>query len=135
MPMIGACPGPLEAMRVTTAKASGADDRVFTVVVESLGTGVQRRAERRFNVPFSQLQPLMQTIARSGGRIRVVIHEAVSAAASAPGGGEQAAAPAPTTPPEAAAVQAAPTKPAAKAPVGRRSHRPSEPHHLRPGWW
>ncbi len=133
MSMIGACPGPLEAMRVTTAKASGADDRVFTVVVESMGTGVQRRAERRFNVPFSQLQPLMQTIARSGGRIRVVSHEALPADASAPGGGaEQAGAPAPTTPPEAAAVQSAPTKPAAKAPVSHADvpvnlYKPKDP--------
>jgi ferredoxin--NADP+ reductase len=120
-------------MRVTTAKASGADGRVFTVVVESLGTGVQRRAERRFTVPFSQLQPLMQTIARSGGRIRVVSQESLPADASASSGvGEQAAAPAPTPSPEAAAVHAAPTQPAAKAPVSHAAvpvnlYKPKDP--------
>lgn len=91
-------------MRVTTARASGADDRVFTVVVESFGAGRQRRAERRFTVPFPQLQSLMQSIARSGGRIRVVSSEAVPAGAS-----EAAPAAAP-------AAKAAPAKAPAKTP-------------------
>ncbi len=81
---------------------------MFTVVVESFGAGVQRRAERRFTVPFSQLQSLMQTVARSGGRIRVVSSdEAASAPVPAP------AASAPSAPPEAPAaeVSAKPSKP------------------------
>jgi len=59
-------------MRVSTDKASGSDGRLFTVVVESYGVGQQRQAERRFTVSFDRLQSLMQSIARNGGRIRVV---------------------------------------------------------------
>jgi len=73
---------------------------VFTVVVESFGVGVQRRAERRFTVPFAQLQSLMQTIARSGGHIRVVSSE--DASADAP----ESTAAAPSAPPAAAAAKA-----------------------------
>ena len=57
---------------------------MFTVVVESFGAGPQRRAERTLTVPFQQLQSLMQTIARKGGRIKIVSSDAVSPAPSAP---------------------------------------------------
>ena len=73
-------------MRVSTDKTSGSDGRLFTVVVESYGVGQQRQAERRFTVSFDRLQSLMQSIARNGGRIRVVSsgpQPAVSEAASA----------------------------------------------------
>jgi ferredoxin--NADP+ reductase len=42
---------------------------MFNVVVEGLGIGRQRQAERVFTVPFGQLQSTMQTIARQGGVI------------------------------------------------------------------
>jgi ferredoxin--NADP+ reductase len=42
---------------------------MISVVVEGLGVGRQRRGQRRFTVPFAQLQSLMQTIALQGGRI------------------------------------------------------------------
>ena len=64
-------------MRVSTDKASGSDGRLFTVVVEGYGVGQQRQAERRFTVSYDRLQSLMQSIARNGGRIRVVSGEAV----------------------------------------------------------
>ena len=89
-------------MRVSTARGSGGDDRVFTVVVESFGVGIQRRAERRFTVPFAQLQSLMQTIARSGGRIRVVSSD--DASVEAPGSATSADAP--SAPPAAAPAEA-----------------------------
>jgi ferredoxin--NADP+ reductase len=56
---------------------------MFTVVVESFGAGPQRRAERTLTVPFQQLQSLMQTIARKGGRIKIVSSDSVSASPSA----------------------------------------------------
>ncbi|MFN9953834.1 MAG: ferredoxin-NADP reductase, partial [bacterium] len=57
---------------------------MFTVVVESFGAGPQRRAERTLTVPFQQLQSLMQTIARKGGRSKIVSSDAVSPGPSAP---------------------------------------------------
>ena len=57
---------------------------MFTVVVESFGAGPQRRAERTLTVPFQQLQSLMQTIARKGGRIKIVSSDSVSPSPSAP---------------------------------------------------
>ncbi|MEB3321295.1 MAG: ferredoxin-NADP reductase [Synechococcaceae cyanobacterium] len=88
-------------MRVSTAKATRSDGRMFTVVVESYGVGRQRRAERRITVPFEQLQSLMQTIAREGGRIRVVSSQdgSVEVPAAAPSADP---APAPTAPKPAA---------------------------------
>jgi len=80
-------------MRVSTNKASGSDGRLFTVVVESYGVGQQRQAERRFTVPFDRLQSLMQSIARNGGRIRVVSGDALSASPDGPSAGEAAAPP------------------------------------------
>jgi len=71
-------------MRVSTGSATSAENRMFTVVVESFGAGPQRRAERTLTVPFQQLQSLMQTIARKGGRIKIVSSDSVSASLSAP---------------------------------------------------
>ena len=87
-------------MRVSTGRATQSDSRMFTVVVEAFGVGKQRQAERRFTVPLAQLQGLMQTIARQGGRISAVLS------------GE--ASPPETSPPAPAAPQTTPpTKPAA----------------------
>jgi ferredoxin--NADP+ reductase len=66
-------------MRVSTGLATSSDNRMFTVVVESFGAGPQRRAARTMTVPFQQLQSLMQTIARKGGRIRVVSCDGMAA--------------------------------------------------------
>ncbi len=87
-------------MRVSTGRATQSDSRMFTVVVEAFGAGKQRQAERRFTVPLAQLQGLMQTIARQGGRISAVL----SGDASPPEASPPAPAAPPTTPP---------TKPAA----------------------
>ena len=65
----------LEPMRVSTGNANQSDGRLFTVVVESFGLGRQRKAERRICVPFERLQPLMQSIAKNGGRIKMVSEE------------------------------------------------------------
>jgi ferredoxin--NADP+ reductase len=71
-------------MRVSTGSATSSDNRMFTVVVESFGAGPQRRAERTLTVPFQQLQSLMQTIARKGGRIKIVSSDGVTLSPSAP---------------------------------------------------
>ncbi|MEB3202554.1 MAG: phycobilisome linker polypeptide, partial [Synechococcus sp.] len=84
-------------MRVSTGRATQSDSRMFTVVVDAFGVGNQRQAERRFTVPFSQLQGLMQTIARQGGRISAVLN----GDGPAP---ELQAAPSPTPPSKPAAV-------------------------------
>ena len=87
-------------MRVSTGRATQSDSRMITVVVESFGVGSQRRAERRFTVPFPQLQGLMQTIARQGGRIKAVLSaEAGTPDAPSPAAAPPAPAAAPTTPP------------------------------------
>ena len=96
-------------MRVSTGSATQSDGRMFTVVIESFGIGRQRRAERRVTVPFAQLQSLMQTVAKNGGRIKVV-----SADASAPEAGAAPAAPA-AADPAPAAEQPAPAEPPAPA--------------------
>ena len=70
--MISPIFGTVVRMRVSTGKATQSDGRMFTVVVEGFGVGLQRRAERRLTVPFSQLQRLMQTIALQGGRILAI---------------------------------------------------------------
>ncbi|EDY38180.1 ferredoxin--NADP reductase [Cyanobium sp. PCC 7001] len=95
-------------MRVSTGSASQSDSRMVTVVVESFGIGRQRQAERRFTVPFAQLQSTMRTIARQGGRIKAVdvagtLPEAPSSAPSE-AQATPAAAPAPTAPSKPAAV-------------------------------
>ena len=85
--------GGYDRMRVSTDKASGSDGRLFTVVVESYGVGQQRQAERSFTVSFDRLQSLMQSIARNGGRIRLVSAAAVSASPEGPSASEVAAPP------------------------------------------
>ena len=97
-------------MRVSTGSATQSDGRMFTVVIESFGLGRQRRAERSVTVPFAQLQSLMQTVAKNGGRIKVV-----SADATAPEAGAAPAAPA-AADPAPAAEQPTPSEPPAPAP-------------------
>ena len=60
-------------MHVSTGRANQSDSRMFTVVVEAFGLGLQRQAERRLLVSFSQLQSTVRTIALQGGRITAVI--------------------------------------------------------------
>lgn len=88
-------------MRVSTGSATQSDGRMFTVVIESFGVGQQRRAERRLTLPFERLQTLMQTVARQGGRIRMVSAEGDGAEVqttsdAAPAADAPAPAPAPT---------------------------------------
>ncbi|MFQ6537463.1 MULTISPECIES: phycobilisome linker polypeptide [Aphanothece] len=106
-------------MRVSTGSASQSDSRMVTVVVEAFGIGRQRQAERRFTVPFPQLQSTMQTIARQGGRITAV---EVAGALSATATDAPAASPAP-------APAAAPSKPAAvsHAAVPVNLYKPKDP--------
>ena len=97
-------------MRVSTGNATRSDGRMISVVVEGPGVGRQRRGQRRFTVPFAQLQSLMQTIALQGGRI---VEVSSGNGASADASPETAAA-APAAAPEPAAA----SEPAA-APVPR----------------
>ncbi len=120
--MIGPIFGTVAHMRVSTGKATQSDGRMFTVVVEGFGVGLQRRAERRLTVPFSQLQRLMQTIALQGGRIRAISAEEVPAGSSPQ---------APSTDAAADAPAATPT-PARKAPVSHADvpvnlYKPKDP--------
>jgi ferredoxin--NADP+ reductase len=94
---------------------------MFTVVIESFGVGRQRRSERRFTVPFEQLQSLMQTTARRGGRIRVVSSEDVPAAAPSAAAPQEPSAPTPT-PSRPAAV-----KTASHADVPVNLYKPKDP--------
>ncbi|MCH9715094.1 MAG: ferredoxin-NADP reductase [Cyanobacteria bacterium] len=87
-------------MRVATGRTSQSDSRMFSVVVEGYGIGQQRQAERRFTVPFSQLQRTMQTIASQGGRITSVT-AIDSSTAAAPAAEAAAPAPTPTSTPAA----------------------------------
>ena len=108
-------------MRVSTGSASQSDSRMVTVVVEAFGIGRQRQAERRFTVPFAQLQTIFQTIARQGGRIKTVeMADALPAAC-----GEAASAPAA----EAPAPAPSPSKPAAvsHAAVPVNLYKPKDP--------
>ena len=68
-------------MRVSTGQANRADNRMFSVIVESFGIGRQRRSQRTLTVPFERLQSLMQTIAKQGGRIVSINDAEVPAAA------------------------------------------------------
>jgi ferredoxin--NADP+ reductase len=102
--MIGPRSGGSIDMRVSTGQASRADNRMFSVLVESFGIGRQRRSQRTLTVPFERLQSLMQTIAQQGGRILSIndaevpaagsSHSAPAAAAAAPA--PEASTPAPT---------------------------------------
>ena len=98
-------------MRVSTGRANQSDNRMFTVVVEAFGVRSQRQAERRFTVPFGQLQGLMQSIAQTGGRISAVL-------------ADDGASPAP-----ALKANAAPSKPAAvsHADVPVNLYKPKDP--------
>ena len=98
-------------MRVSTGRATQSDARMFTVVVECLGVGSQRRAERRLTVPFALLQSLVGTIARQGGRIKAVIAADGTGAADSPA--PETAAPAAPSAPAPSEVAAAPNPPAA----------------------
>ncbi len=111
-------------MRVTTGRATQSDSRMFTVVVEGFGVGAQRQAERRFTVPFGQLQGLMQTIAQQGGRIRTVLSGDGAGGDTAP----TASAPAAAAPP-APQTTATPPKPAAvsHADVPVNLYKPKDP--------
>jgi len=98
---------------------------MFTVVVEAFGLGLQRQAERRLLVSFSQLQSTVRTIALQGGRITAVM---------GPGPGSMPAPPAPQSPPQQAPApkaeaKAAPSKPAAvsHADVPVNLYRPKDP--------
>ncbi len=125
-------------MRVSTDKSSGSDGRLFTVVVESYGVGQQRQAERSFTVSFDRLQSLMQSIARNGGRIRVVSsgpQPAASEAASATEAAASVQAPSEASPKPSEPLQTEPaqsnTKPAAAsvshAEVPVNLYKPKDP--------
>jgi ferredoxin--NADP+ reductase len=98
-------------MRVSTGRSTQSDSRMFTVVVEAFGVGRQRQAERRFTVPFGQLQGLIQSIAQQGGRIRAVLADDGASPAPAP------------------KTNAAPSKPAAvsHADVPVNLYKPKDP--------
>jgi ferredoxin--NADP+ reductase len=112
-------------MHVSTGRANQSDSRMFTVVVEAFGLGLQRQAERRLTVPFSQLQSTVKTIALQGGRITAVIGQS-PASGPAPLPAQSSPQPAPAPKAEA---QAAPTKPAAvsHADVPVNLYRPKDP--------
>ena len=112
-------------MQVSTGRASQSDSRMFTVVVEAFGLGLQRQAERRLLVSFPQLQSTVRTIALQGGRITAVI---------ALGAGSEPAPLAPQSPSQPAPApkaeaKAAPSKPAAvsHADVPVNLYRPKDP--------
>jgi ferredoxin--NADP+ reductase len=113
-------------MRVSTGSATSSDNRMFTVVVESFGAGPQRRAQRTLTVPFQQLQSLMQTIARKGGRIKVVSGDGVSGSEAI-----HEVAPSPvidTPPPPQAASKSSASKPAVShADVPVNLYKPKDP--------
>jgi ferredoxin--NADP+ reductase len=112
-------------MNVSTGRANQSDSRMFTVVVESFGLGLQRQAERRLVVPFSQLQSTVRAIALQGGRITAVIAQG-PASVPAPLAPESPSQPAPAPKAEA---KAAPSKPAAvsHADVPVNLYRPKDP--------
>jgi ferredoxin--NADP+ reductase len=127
--MISPIFGTVARMRVSTGKATQSDGRMFTVVVEGFGVGLQRRAERRLTVPFSQLQRLMQTIALQGGRIRSISAEEVPVGSEPQAPASEAATQAAT---QAADAPAAPPTPARKAPVSHADvpvnlYKPKDP--------
>jgi ferredoxin--NADP+ reductase len=120
--MIGPIFGTVARMRVSTGKATQSDGRMFTVVVEGFGVGLQRRAERRLTVPFSQLQRLMQTIALQGGQIRAISAEEVPA-------GSAPQAPSPEAGSDAPAATSTPAKKASvsHADVPVNLYKPKDP--------
>ena len=113
-------------MRVSTGSATNSDSRLFTVVVEGYGVGLQRRGQRRLTVPFQGLQPLMQTIAKNGGRIVTVSADAVADQAAAPAQAEAAPAEAPAAAPSPA-PKAAPKAAVSHADVPVNLYKPKDP--------
>lgn len=115
-------------MRVSTGRATQSDGRMFTVVVESFGIGRQRQAERRLTVPYAQLQGLMTTIARQGGRIKAVLASEGLSSEGLGAAPEPAAAPAAPPAPEAEAAPApTPHKPVSHADVPVNTYKPKDP--------
>ena len=112
-------------MHVSTGRANQSDSRMFTVVVEAFGLGLQRQAERRLLVSFSQLQSTVRTIALQGGRITAVLGPG-PASGEAPLAPQSPSQPAPAPKAEA---KAAPSKPAAvsHADVPVNLYRPKDP--------
>ena len=112
-------------MHVSTGRANQSDSRMFTVVVEAFGLGLQRQAERRLLVSFSQLQSTVRTIALQGGRITAVLGPG-PASGGAPLAPQSPSQPAPAPKAEA---KAAPSKPAAvsHADVPVNLYRPKDP--------
>jgi len=108
-------------MRVATGRASLSDGRMFSVVVEGYGIGRQRQAQRTFNLPFNQLQGMVQMVARQGGRILSVTPVESAENSNTPPGSVPAAAPA--TQPASEPVPAAPSAPPAAKPAV--THAPS----------
>ena len=110
-------------MHVSTGRANQSDSRMFTVVVEAFGLGLQRQAERRLTVSFAQLQSTVRTIALQGGRITAVLGPG-SASAPVPPKSPTNPAPAPK-----AEAKAAPSKPAAvsHADVPVNLYKPKDP--------
>ena len=110
-------------MHVSTGRANQSDSRMFTVVVEAFGLGLQRQAERRLLVSFSRLQSTVKTIAQQGGRITAVM--------GPDSGPAPLALPSPSQPAPApkAEAKAAPSKPAAvsHADVPVNLYRPKDP--------
>jgi ferredoxin--NADP+ reductase len=107
---------------------------MFSVVVEGFGLGQQRQAERRFTVPFSQLQQTMQTIAQQGGRISsVTAVDALGSTAATSADAAPSQPPAPEAPaPAPAAEKPAAAKPAAKPAVSHaavpvNTYKPKDP--------
>jgi ferredoxin--NADP+ reductase len=107
---------------------------MFSVVVEGFGLGQQRQAERRFTVPFSQLQQTMQTIAQQGGRISsVTAVDALGSTAATSADAAPSQPPAPEAPaPTPAAEKPAAAKPAAKPAVSHaavpvNTYKPKDP--------
>ncbi len=117
-------------MRVSTGRSAQSDSRMFTVVVEAMGIGLQRRAERRLLVPFSQLQSTVRTIALQGGRITAVTPWSPSdAGPAAADAATPQAEPAAKVEPAAQAKPAAPSKPASvsHADVPVNTYKPKDP--------
>ena len=112
-------------MHVSTGRANQSDSRMFTVVVEAFGLGLQRQAERRLLVSYAQLQSTVRTIALQGGRITAVLGPG-PASGEAPLAPQSPSQPAPAPKAEA---KAAPSKPAAvsHADVPVNLYRPKDP--------
>ncbi|MFM8975197.1 MAG: phycobilisome linker polypeptide, partial [Vulcanococcus sp.] len=104
-------------MRVSTATSSRSDSRMFTLVVQGYGSAQPRQAERTITVPFSGLQPLMQSISRLGGKVLSVAPTASSAEAAPSGAAPAAKAASPKPAAKAAAKPAAKAAPSAKQPA------------------